>query len=439
MDLLREIYDWADGQDERRISLNGLAGTGKSTIARTVACKWYTEGYLGASFFFSRGGGDVGHTGKFVTSIAAQLASSIPTINRFICDAIREHSDITSRPLHDKWQQLVLRPLLKPRGNNYCASYVVVIDALDECGDENIQVILQFLSDARSLERVRLRIFLRSRPEVPIRHRFNQISQVEHRDVVLPSLSTLGGWVPSFSIIRQKEEWFGYYDVKPANILWSQDWSELGEGGALQIVDFGLGRFHRLSDNSAGARATLDTRNLSGNWVSDDVLKGLEYFFNEDQHQLEEDGSRSAPNMGWLGWLFEASLRIRYTHRRLTWHEIDVWWRSKIESLLGSGSLKHPDSIRPTETVVRLLKAFKSLPRVPRGGKRRPGRFSLLALPFILTWATPAATELSVKENVGSSLRPSISSTYGDLHYEIQKFLLVSMFPLGRHSFADED
>src|SRR5277367_2663818 len=35
---LRKILDWADGQDERYIFwLSGLAGTGKSTIARTVA------------------------------------------------------------------------------------------------------------------------------------------------------------------------------------------------------------------------------------------------------------------------------------------------------------------------------------------------------------------------------------------------------------------
>jgi hypothetical protein len=166
---------------------------GKSTIARTVARKWHTEGRLGASFFFSRGGGDVGHAWKFVTSIAAQLASSIPPISRFICDAIREHRDIASVSLRDQWQQLVLRPLLKPCGSDYCASYVVVIDALDECNNENnIQIILQLLSDARLLERVRLRIFLTSRPEEPIRHHFNQISEVEYHDVVLPSLSTLG-------------------------------------------------------------------------------------------------------------------------------------------------------------------------------------------------------------------------------------------------------
>jgi hypothetical protein len=49
-----------------------LAGT---TIARTVAYEYSKQRRLGASFFFSRGGGDVSHAGKFFTSIAVQLAN----------------------------------------------------------------------------------------------------------------------------------------------------------------------------------------------------------------------------------------------------------------------------------------------------------------------------------------------------------------------------
>src|SRR6266576_4645838 len=57
VDILREIYNWAEGQDGRCIFwLNGLAGTGKSTIARTVARRYFDQKCLGASFFFSRGG-----------------------------------------------------------------------------------------------------------------------------------------------------------------------------------------------------------------------------------------------------------------------------------------------------------------------------------------------------------------------------------------------
>jgi hypothetical protein len=102
VEVLREIYEWAEGGGEQCIFwLSGLAGTGKSTIARTVARKYFDRNSLGASFFFSRGGGDVGHAGKFFTSIAVQLASSIPGIEQYICDAITEYKNIASQSLRD--------------------------------------------------------------------------------------------------------------------------------------------------------------------------------------------------------------------------------------------------------------------------------------------------------------------------------------------------
>ncbi|KAF2189112.1 hypothetical protein K469DRAFT_702842, partial [Zopfia rhizophila CBS 207.26] len=190
VDLLQEIYNWANGQDERCIFwLNGLAGTGKSTIARTVARKYFDQRCLGASFFFSRGGGDVSHAGKFVTSIAVQLAHNVPASNQHICDAITEHSNITTQSLRDQWHQLVLRPLSKLDGNHYQFSYILVVDALDECDDDNnIRIILQLLAETRSLEKVRLRVFLTSRPEIPIRYGFRHIPYTEHQDLVLHNL-----------------------------------------------------------------------------------------------------------------------------------------------------------------------------------------------------------------------------------------------------------
>lgn len=119
------------------LRLSGLAGTGKSTIARTVARKYYEQKRLGASFFFSRGSGDVGHAGKFVTSIAVQLANDVPSLQRYICEAITERSDIKDRSLSDQWRQLILSPLLESGNNSRRSSYVLVVDALDECDDVN--------------------------------------------------------------------------------------------------------------------------------------------------------------------------------------------------------------------------------------------------------------------------------------------------------------
>jgi len=54
-DLLLQLERWlGDKQDHRVFWLNGLAGTGKSTIAQTFAETSFADGKLGASFFCSR-------------------------------------------------------------------------------------------------------------------------------------------------------------------------------------------------------------------------------------------------------------------------------------------------------------------------------------------------------------------------------------------------
>lgn len=181
VDLLQEIYDWADRQDEHFIFwLNGLAGTGKSTIARTVARRCFKQDRLGASFFFSRGDGDVGHARKFFTTIALQLAKKSSSLYRYICEAVTEHSDVASQSLPDQWRQLVLRPLSKFHDSSY-PSYILVIDALDEYDDDNnIRMILYLLAEARSLKTVQLRVFMTSRPEIPIRHSIYELPKAEH-------------------------------------------------------------------------------------------------------------------------------------------------------------------------------------------------------------------------------------------------------------------
>jgi hypothetical protein len=108
-----------------------LAGTGKLTIARTVARRYFDQKRLGASFFFSRDGGDVSHTGKFVTSIAAQLAKSIPTLRRYISDAVTEYSDIANHSPRDQWQLLVLGLLSKLDSND------ALMISLTDSGDDS--------------------------------------------------------------------------------------------------------------------------------------------------------------------------------------------------------------------------------------------------------------------------------------------------------------
>jgi len=191
VDILETIRQWVGTQDGKNIFwLNGLAGTGKSTIARTIAREYYDQNRLGASFFFSRGGGDVSHAGKFFTSIALQLADRLPSFKHYIGEAIAANTHIADQTLRDQWRHLILQPLLKI--NDFPHPYlVIVVDALDECYDaNNVRTILQLFAEVRLLDRVRLRVFMTSRPEIPIRYGFHQVPDSERQDFILHSISS---------------------------------------------------------------------------------------------------------------------------------------------------------------------------------------------------------------------------------------------------------
>jgi NACHT domain len=191
VDVLAEIYAWADGYGDQCIFwLNGIAGTGKSTIARTIADYYYQQDRLGASFFFSRGGGDVGHADKFFTTIAWQLAKRLPMLKSDICRVLKEHQDVATQTPRDQWSQLIRGPLSRLNGHSVPLPLVLVIDALDECDGENdVQRILQLLAEARGLDTVRLRIFMTSRAETPIRHGFCRMPETQHQDLILHNIS----------------------------------------------------------------------------------------------------------------------------------------------------------------------------------------------------------------------------------------------------------
>ena len=189
--VLQEILTWADGGDGPYIFwLIGLAGTGKSTIARTIAREYYAKTCLAASFFFSRGGGDVSHAGKFVGTIATQLAQRSTAFKSLLVKAISNDKGISNRILKDQWYRLVLQPLSELEAGSFQAPLLIVIDALDECEKESdVRQVLQLLSDFRHLGRLHFRVFITSRPEISIRHSFKLVPDQDHRDFILHDIS----------------------------------------------------------------------------------------------------------------------------------------------------------------------------------------------------------------------------------------------------------
>jgi len=193
VDLLRQIQDWAQQPQSKSIFwLNGMAGTGKSTISWTIA-EWLTDqGHLGvvtlgASFFFKRGEGDRGSASRFFPTITRQLVSKIPGLDGLIADVITSDPLIFDKALGEQFEKLIYQPLHKvsvPPNNS--PILVLVVDALDECEKEgDIKTILHLWSRLPQITTIRLRLFLTSRPDLPIRLGFKDMSVHTHQDMIL--------------------------------------------------------------------------------------------------------------------------------------------------------------------------------------------------------------------------------------------------------------
>lgn len=187
-DLLQQIFDWTADQAGKHIFwLCGKAGTGKSTISRTVAQKLDDEGLLGASFFFRRGRADRSHSKLLFPTIARQLVDVFPNIAHAVAAALDQDSLLCGRYLNVQFEHLLKEPLqsVDPCGLP-SAGIVLVIDALDECDSgDSIKRILLLLSRVRAITPVRLRIFVTSRPELPVELGFMDMSGDLHHDIRL--------------------------------------------------------------------------------------------------------------------------------------------------------------------------------------------------------------------------------------------------------------
>lgn len=177
IELLGDIREWLrDPEREPLCWLHGKAGTGKSTIAQSVARERAAAGLLAASFFFKRGEGDRGNARLFFPAIAAQLVSSFPAAAAQMRHTIEANPDIASKPLGEQFRLLVLKPL---ENVAVASPMTVVIDALDECDGENdTKDIITQLSHIKKITSIPLNFFITSRNEPPIREGFKSIQSI---------------------------------------------------------------------------------------------------------------------------------------------------------------------------------------------------------------------------------------------------------------------
>ena len=166
--VLDEIELWARDFGKSPVYwLNGLAGTGKTTIAQTVAERSSADDQLGASFFCSRDFEDRSDLKFIFPTLAVQLARKYTGFRSIFVPLVQRDPEIVDWSLYNQMDKLIVRPLQESG-----ISTLIIIDALDECKDEeSASAILSVLG--RLVSKIpNVKFFLTGRPTPRIRTGF---------------------------------------------------------------------------------------------------------------------------------------------------------------------------------------------------------------------------------------------------------------------------
>ena len=171
--ILADLEEWAlDDAAPKVFWLNGMAGTGKTSIAHSFSERLDKNEILGASFFCSRSASrEVRDASLIIPTIASTLSRSSPLLRSAISKIVEEKPDVGS--LHNLSVQfrLLLVDLIKNVLDSSLKTYVVIVDALDECTklvtvEKFIQAVVDFAPD------MPLKFFISSRDSTQIQSAF---------------------------------------------------------------------------------------------------------------------------------------------------------------------------------------------------------------------------------------------------------------------------
>ncbi|KZP24297.1 hypothetical protein FIBSPDRAFT_822423 [Athelia psychrophila] len=171
-DRQNEIIDWLmnpSDQNQNVLWLRGAAGLGKSTLATTVAEHFAVHQRQGAFLFFDRNEPIESSPSRVISTLAHQLAEHNEAVRTAVSDAIKQDSRLARAPLSTQFTSLLCEPL-HAASTHIAGPIIIVIDALDECGDtKSRQLLLNLLSSpdfAKLPSQFRFLITSRSEPDI---------------------------------------------------------------------------------------------------------------------------------------------------------------------------------------------------------------------------------------------------------------------------------
>ncbi|CAE6508502.1 unnamed protein product [Rhizoctonia solani] len=173
-EVLRDLGRWISSNTDSKIFwLNGMAGTGKTTIANTLCATLDQSLSLGASFFCSHQLPECRNVKLIIPTLAHQLARYSSPFSAFLVKALDIDPEVHTRALRIQFEHMIVGPL-REVARTMPEALVIVMDALDECDDKNgVGQLLELI--VKHSPELPVKFFVSSRPEPQIRKRMTTI------------------------------------------------------------------------------------------------------------------------------------------------------------------------------------------------------------------------------------------------------------------------
>lgn len=192
IELIQTITDWAldPAGPQNILWLYGLAGSGKSALATTIANHLRDKGHLGAFIFCDRDDSERSNPSNIIRTLAYQLSSFDAAVQDAILTVLQKLPDIHLSPILSQFIHLLVNALTSDGVVDTTTPIVVVLDAIDECGNpDSRETVLEILAEMWSQLPLSIRLLVTSRYENDIRGAFEGHEHILSKELVTDSKS----------------------------------------------------------------------------------------------------------------------------------------------------------------------------------------------------------------------------------------------------------
>ena len=201
-EILDEITSWINNTEDNTSCifwLHGEAGTGKSSIAHTIANRFKKLGRLGSCYCFDCNQMADQHNKKIFRTIARDLADCNKQMRRVLASAIHQDTSLKyTTDILQQWKELIMKTA-KKFSETMVGPILIMINALDKSGvaasrQHLLHILAGKLDDDENLIMKlppHIRILLTSQPLPDITNALNGVKHVQSKSMfsIPPALS----------------------------------------------------------------------------------------------------------------------------------------------------------------------------------------------------------------------------------------------------------